>query len=104
MSFPRSQTLFGNAIVNATPLLNPRRSAIELPQQVRSQIEFGNEGRYNLLQPQRGEPTPAQGNALGKYFGKSKPCKGASSVQDYATLSGLMLWSRLCPGRCPGLS
>ena len=39
---PRSQTLFGNAIVPATLL--PPRSETEFRRQVRSQTEFGNEG------------------------------------------------------------
>jgi len=49
---PRSQTLFGNGIVRAILLpedahtaLDSRRSAMELPQQGRSQMEFGNEGK-----------------------------------------------------------
>ena len=51
--FPRSQTPFGNALAEATPLpisRNPARvasrRAIELRRQWRSQMEFGNEEKF----------------------------------------------------------
>ena len=56
-SLPRSQTPFENAIVSATSLpqgtpkrvrITTNKSAMELPQQVRSQMEFGNEGGINI--------------------------------------------------------
>src|SRR5258708_6983087 len=53
--FPRSQTPSGNAIVGAILLPNdaphdrdPLESAMELPQQVHSQMEFGNEVKEAL--------------------------------------------------------
>ena len=57
-----------------------------------------------ILTPRRGNPMPAQGNALGIKILTSQALKGRSNrTRVWSALSGLVVPIAKSPGRCPGL-